>query len=104
MTELDQTITQIKQSTDYQINKRILKEKMQTDLHLHYNNGLFKVTPELLAFVYSWDDVELILEDVYENPIIVNKLKFLQLCQKHYKKVMNMWYIQHEQLKQTRKV
>ena len=104
MTDLEQIVTQIKQSTDYQINKRILKEKMQTDLHLHYNNGLFKVTPALMAFVFSWNTDELILEDVYENPILVNKSKFLKICQQHYQKVMNMWYIQHEQLKQTRKV
>ena len=37
MTELDQLVTQIKQSTDYQINKRILREKMQTDLHFAYH-------------------------------------------------------------------
>jgi hypothetical protein len=105
MTELDQIVTQIKQSTDYQINKKILKEKMETDLHIPYNGGMFKVTPELIAFLECWNsELEVILEDVYENPIIVNQYEFLTLCKQHYKKIMNMWWIKHAQLKQVRKI
>mgnify|MGYP006268405035 CR=1 FL=1 len=104
MTELEQLVNQIKQSTDYQTNKRILKEKIQTDLHIPYNNGLFNVTTDLIAFLNSWDCDELILEDVYENPIIINRLEFLTLCKQRYYKIMNTWYHQHERLKETRKI
>lgn len=104
MSELDQTIQEIKKSTDYQVNKRILHEKIQTDLHITYNNGLFKVTPELIAFLNSWDDAEIILEDTYNNPIVVKLFEFKELCKQHYYKVMNRWCILHEQLKRERKV
>ena len=102
--DIDQVITEIKQKTDYHINKRILKEKIQTDLHIPYNNGLFKITQDLIAFLNSWDDEELILEDVYETPIVINRVEFLTKCKQHYYKVMNTWYVQHEQIKRERKV
>jgi hypothetical protein len=104
MTELDHLVTQIKQATDYQINKRILREKIQTDLHFAYNGGLFKVTPELYSFVVCWDVEEMFLEDTYQNPIKINRLEFLELCKQHYQLAMNAWHIQHEELKRARKI
>lgn len=101
---IDQLVEQIKQATDYQTNKRILHEKMQGDLHFAYNGGLFKATPELYSFVTCWGEQELFLEDTYKNPIRVNRLEFLELCKQHYQMVMNMWHIQHEELKRARKV
>jgi hypothetical protein len=97
-------VDQIKQSTDYQINKTILREKIQTDLHFPHNGGLFKVTPALLAFVSTWPVDELFLEDTYLNPIQIDKQVFLITAQQHYQKVMNSWHEQHAELKQIRKV
>ena len=104
MTDINQLVTQIKQATDYQVNKRILREKIQTDLHFAYNNGLFKATPELFSFVVAWGEEELFVEDTYQNPIKVNRLEFLDLCKQHYQMAMNAWHIQHEEIKRARKV
>jgi hypothetical protein len=104
MTELDQLTTQIRQATDYQTNKQILREKIQTDLHFAYNGGLFKATQELIGFINAWDAETLYLEDTYQNPIEVNRNEFLLLCQQHYQTAMNAWHIQHEELKRVRKV
>jgi hypothetical protein len=104
MTELDQLTQQIKQATDYQTNKQILREKIQTDLHFAYNGGLFKATQELIGFINAWDTETLYLEDTYQNPIEVNRNEFLPLCQQHYQTAMNAWHIQHEELKRARKV
>jgi hypothetical protein len=104
MTELEQLTVQIKQSTDYQTNKQILREKIQTDLHFAYNGGLFKATQELIGFISAWDTEILHLEDTYQNPIEVNRNEMLSLCKSHYQTVMNAWHIQHEELKRVRKV
>ena len=104
MTELDNLVTEIKQATDYQANRRTLREHIQTELHMTYSNGLFKVTPELLAFVSTWDSDELYLEDVYENPIKVDRKEFLELAQQHYQAVMNDWHQQYTELRQLRRV
>jgi hypothetical protein len=104
MTELDQLTQQIKQATDYQTNKIILREKIQTDLHFAYNSGLFKASQELIAFLNSYDSSELVLEDSYQNPIKVDRQELLDLAKQHYQMAMNAWHIRHEELKRARKV
>jgi hypothetical protein len=104
MSELDNIVNEIRLATDFQINKRILREKIQTDLHVTHNGGMFKITPELIAFVKTWPVDELYLEDVYENPISVDRQTFLVTAQQHYQTVMNTWHQEHENLKKIRKI
>jgi hypothetical protein len=104
MTELDQLTLQIKQATDYQTNKIILREKIQTDLHFAYNGGLFKSSPELISFLNCYELSELVIEDTYQNPIKVVREDLLDLAKQHYQMAMNAWHIQHEELKRVRKV
>ena len=104
MSTIEHLAEQVKLSTDYQVNKTILREKIQTDLHFAHNGGLFKVTLELLAFVATWPVDEIYLEDTYQNPIEIDRQVFLVTAQQHYQKVMNSWHQQHAELKQIRKV
>lgn len=106
MSELENLTNEIRRATDYQVNKRILREKIQTDLHFPYNGGLFKATPELILFSSSWPRQEsLYLEDTYQNPIhIVDTEMFATQCKECYSKVMNRWHQQHGELKKLRKV
>ncbi len=104
MTEIEQLVEQVKLSTDYQINKRMLREKMLADLHLPFNGGMFKITPELLGFVATWPLEWLVLEDVYQNPIEVDRVVFLAQAQQLYSKTMSEWRIQHDKIKRFRKV
>jgi hypothetical protein len=104
MSNLEQITQQIQKATDYQTNKRILREKIQTDLHFTYNGGLFKASPELFSFVTNWPQEELFLEDTYNNPIKVQRADFLELCGQYYQMAMNTWYIQHEEIRRARKI
>ena len=104
MTELDKITAEIRRATDYQVNKRILREKIQTDLHVAYNGGLFKVTPELLSFLATYRYTTLYIEDTYQNPIEINRDEFRNTCEEHYQQVMNTWHQQHSELKQLRKI
>jgi hypothetical protein len=104
MSDLEQLTNEIRLATDYQINKRILREKIQTDLQVPYNGGLFKVSPELIAFLTTWDSDELYLEDTYQNPIKINRAEFLSLCKQHYQMIMNSWHCQHEEIRRARKI
>lgn len=104
MTDINSIVEEIRQATDFQINKRILREKIQTDLHMTHNGGMFKITPELLAFVQTWPVDEIYLEDVYENPIQIDRQVFLVTAQQHYQTVMNTWHQQYEDIKKIRKI
>jgi hypothetical protein len=104
MSDLPKIVEQVRLATDFQTNKQILREKIQTDLHFTHNGGMFKVTPELLAFVQSWPIDILYLEDVYQNPVEIDKQVFLVMAQQHYHRVMNEWNDQYNELRKIRKV
>lgn len=104
MSDLHKIVSQVRLATDFQTNKQILREKIQTDLHFAYNGGMFKITPELLAFVQTWPTEFIYLEDVYQNPIEIEKQQFLVKAQQHYYRVMNEWHQQYAELRKIRKV
>ena len=104
MSDLPKIVEQVRLATDFQTNKQILRERIQTDLHFAHNGGMFKVTPELLAFVQSWPIDTLYLEDVYQNPVEVDKQVFLVMAQQHYHCVMNEWHQEYAELRKIRKV
>jgi len=104
MTELEKLTAEIRLATDYQVNKRILREKIQTDLHVPYNGGLFLISMDLISFLTTWPEDQLYLEDTYQNPIAVNRSELLQLAREHYQQVMNTWHQQHAELKRLRKI
>lgn len=101
---INDLVKSVRLATDYQKNKRILKEKITSDLHMPYNNGLFKISPELLAFVATWPSDVLYIEDTYENPIEIIREDFLVKARQHYQTAMNEWHQQHEELKRIRRV
>lgn len=104
MTEINNLVEQVKRSTDYQINKRLLREKAMADMHLPFEGGMFKITTELLGFVASWPVDCIILEDIYQNPIEVDKAVFLAQASQLYNKTMSNWHREHEKIKRFRKV
>lgn len=103
-TTANDILEQVKLATNFQVNKKLLKEKIMADMHIPYNGGMFKLSPELFAFVQTWPESELFLEDVYENPIKIIKSEFLIIAQSKYKSIMNEWHIQYEQLRKVRKI
>jgi hypothetical protein len=102
--EIHSLVAEIRQSTDIQRNKLKLREQIMGDLMVTHNDGLFKVTPELIAFLSAWDSDELYLEDHYGNPVEVDRAVLLDSCKRRYQKVMNQWHNQYEQLRQVRKI
>lgn len=104
MNDLSKLVDQVRLATDFQINKQNLRERIQTELHMAHNGGLFKITPELLAFIQSWPIDMLYLEDVYQNPVEIDKQVFLVTAQQHYHRVMNEWHQQFAELRKIRKV
>jgi hypothetical protein len=87
---------------DHAAARHILKEKYAAKLLFAHNGGMFRVTPELLAFVKTWPVDELYLEDVYENPVKVDRQTFLVTAQQHYQVQMNAWHNEFEQLNKKR--
>lgn len=115
MSNISEIVDQVKQSSNHELNKALLREKFQTDLHFLHSGGLFKATPELISFVHAWrsaDEVwpwgggdSMFIEDTYSNPIhIENCAEFYKTACQHYQRVMNAWHQQSAELKRVRKV
>jgi hypothetical protein len=101
---IETILEQVKTATDWQTNKRLLRDRIQTDLQLPFSGGLFKITPDLIAFLNSWDSETIYLEDIYENPVEVNRTEFLYQAKEHYQRVMNRWHQEYNELRKIRKV
>jgi hypothetical protein len=104
MSEINKLVERVKLATKYQANKRTLKETITAELHLPFNGGLFMLSPALLAFVSTWPDPTLFIEDAYENPIEVNRDEFLVVARERYHAAMNSWNHQSQEIKRARKV
>jgi bifunctional DNase/RNase len=79
-----------------------LREKYEARLIFAHQGGLFRVTPELLAFVQTWPTDEIYLADLYDNPIRIVRQVFLVQAQQHYQEQMNAWHMEFEQLSSQR--
>jgi hypothetical protein len=101
---IENLVNEIKQSTDVHKNQLKLREQIQGDLIVAHNGGLFRVTQELMAFLYTWSDPEIYLEDQYGTPVACQREALLEQCRQQYHKVMNRWHQQHEEIKRIRKI
>ena len=97
-------VERVKSATKFQTNKKALREKIVTELHVTYNGGLFYITPELISFLSTWNDEDMFIEDTYNNPIAIKRYELLELANQRYQAVMNDWHTQHQELKRVRKV
>jgi hypothetical protein len=88
---------------DHALAKRVLKEKYQGRMNFAYQGGMFKAGPELLTVLHLCStDVDIVILDLYENPIKVNPGDLQQLAQGRWQEQMNAWLIEYEQINQKR--
>lgn len=88
---------------DHVAAKRLLKEKYQARMVFGYNGGLFKAGPELLALLHSVPvEDDIVILDVYENPIRVNPLELQHLAQDRWQEQMNAWLVEYDGLSKKR--
>ena len=82
--------------------RKNLKERIEAQLAVAHNGGLFKASPELISFLSCWTEDELFLEDVYQNPIKCNRAQLLDKVKEAYQYAMNSWHIDFENSKRIR--
>jgi hypothetical protein len=82
--------------------KKYLKQKYDNKLIIAEQGGLWKITPELIAVLAIYPSKTLILNDIYDNPITVNKNAFLSKASSVYDSVMTEYQKEWEELKNNR--
>lgn len=84
-----------------------LKAKTENLLSYSINGGTFQIDMPLLTFCKQLLDdehEEVVLLDVYNNPIKVEVLEFYKEIKTRYFEVTNDYYAEYEKLRKARKV
>jgi len=94
--------TQIRIRFDHAAAKQVLKEKYQAKLLLAHAGGMFKSTPEMITFLSLYPAQEIVLLDLYDNPVKVNADHLRDEMQKRWHEQMNAWLVEHAELSKQR--
>lgn len=83
--------------------KRVLKEKYQARMVFGYNGGLFRAGPELLALLHACPvEDDIVILDLYENPIKITPLELQHLAHDRWQEQMNAWLVEYDELSKKR--
>ena len=85
-------ISEAKARFNHNLAKQYLKDKYQVKLIVANQGGLWKASPELMVFLDNEGSEELVLLDLYENPIKVNRPQLASTIRDTYNSVMQDWY------------
>ena len=83
--------------------RRLLKEKYQAKLTFAYRGGMWSAGPELQNTIFTCGQIgEVVLLDLYENPVKINTVELMAISQQRWQEQMNAWLTEHEQLSKNR--
>lgn len=93
----------------FAIQRKILKEKIESKLTYGHNGGIFKINRELINFVQLLIDQGrmsgIVLMDINENPILIENVEsFRDEIFDRYFTATNDYYEQYQKLKKSRSV
>ena len=95
-------ITEAKARFNHNSAKAYLKDKYDSKLTVADQGGLWKATPELIAFLTAVDDNFVVLIDNFDNPVQVKREDLLQVLKDTYQKAMLDWYKEWKELESKR--
>lgn len=99
----DNIINESKARFEHAVNKRILKEKYQAKMLFAFNGGMWKADPELITLLEAClSNNEIVLLDLYENPIKVNPNELKILALSRWQEQMNAWIVEYQESKKKR--
>ena len=87
---------------DHNAAKRTLKEKYQGKLVFGWNGGMFKATPEMITFLSLYNEVRVVILDLYETPIEVNAKELCNIMKAKLHEQMNAWLVEYQDLNKNR--
>lgn len=101
--DTEQLIAHSRARFDHAAEKRILKEKYQGKLVFAHAGGMWKAGPELLNLLNCCAmDKDVVLEDLYHNPVRINSKELWDLAFQRWQEQMNSWLVEYEQLNKNR--
>ena len=99
----DQIARSVRARFEHNLARQITKEKYQAKMLFAHAGGMWRAGPELLTLLQACaakDD--LVMEDLYGNPVKVNVLELRNLALDRWQEQMNAWLIEHAAISQQR--
>lgn len=87
---------------DHHQARQVLREKYQAKLNFAYRGGMFAATPDMIVFLGLFDQPEIVVKDLYDNPVSVNAQELQHIMKSRHQEQMTAWLIEFEQLNQKR--
>jgi len=94
---------QADQAFDRDTARLALKEKIDAHLCVAINGGLFRATPELIAFLSTWPLETVHLKDIHNQPVELERVPALAQLSQAYQFAMNSWHEEYSQQQKIRK-
>lgn len=99
----DELISYGRARFDHAAAKRLLKEKYQAKMMFAHAGGMWRAGPELNNMIFTCGRMgEIVLIDLYENPVKVDSKELLALSQERWNEQMNAWLVEYEELNKKR--
>lgn len=95
-------IAEAKARFNHNSAKAQLKDKYDGKLIIAEQGGLWKANLELINFLNSSSDEEVILVDSYNNIVKVNRSELLERLKITYDTVMTQWYNEWKEIESKR--
>ena len=88
---------------EHAVARRTLKEKYQAKMTFAHAGGMWRAGPELNNMIFTCGRMgEIVLIDLYENPVKVDSKELLALSQERWNEQMNAWLIEYTELNNNR--
>ena len=87
---------------DHHQARQVLREKYQAKLNFAYQGGMFCASPEMIVFLNLYDNQDIVVQDLYENPVSVNAQELCNIMKTRWQEQMTAWLVDYQQLGQTR--
>ena len=101
--DTEQLVKHSRARFDHESAKRILREKYPAKLTFAYRGGMFQAGPELHSAIFTCGRMgEVVLLDLYKNPVKIDTTELMALSQERFNEQMNAWHVEFEELNQNR--
>jgi hypothetical protein len=95
-------VKQARSRFDHAAANRVLKEKYEARMIFAHAGGMFKSTPETITFLSLYNNEDIVLLDLYDNPVKVNAANLKDQMQKRWYEQMNAWLAEWSDLRKQR--
>lgn len=100
--DTDALVKQSRTRFAHEAARRVLREKYQAKLTFAYRGGMWRAGPELLTVLACSQDAEIVILDLYDNPVEIRVDELEALAYERWQEQMRAWLVEHRDMSRER--